>query len=73
MTAGLDNSREESVQMKFKAILLALAVAGASASLAFAEDGPHSGTTTSTTAEASTTDRWSATASRALTTPSDRR
>ncbi len=41
--------------MKFKAILLALAVAGASASLAFAEDGPHSGTTTSTTAEASTT------------------
>ena len=37
--------------MKFKAILLALAVAGASASLAFAEDGPHSGTTTSTTAD----------------------
>jgi len=41
--------------MKFKAILLALAVAGASASLAFAEDGPHSGTTTSTTTAESTT------------------
>ena len=41
--------------MKFKAILLALAVAGATASLAFAEDGPHSGTTTSTAAAESTT------------------
>ena len=41
--------------MKLKAIFLALAVAGAGASFALADDGHHAGGTTSTAADSSTT------------------